>query len=216
MTNECTDRDLLIVEPEIFDGWRGTARLAAGDDGTIAGASFTSAAADFASAGVAAGMVLCVHAGAASEARRYEIVQVVSATELAVSVPRAYPDDDPIAPPAGEDLQYFIDTFAPQIAAAQNTLNEKLRRLGEPGGIDVTQYTDSELLRRAVATGALAGIFVARAANASAFDANWVKAEHYRARHVAAVGAMRLTIDADGDGFAERTRDLGNITLRRA
>ena len=217
MSNSCKDRDLLAIEPEIFAGGGfESQQLAAGSDGAISATTFSSASADFVAANVQPGFVLCIYSTVPAEGRCYEIISVDSTTTLTVSILRSEADGNAIAPPAGTNLKYQINTFAPQIAAAAATLHEKLRQIAEAEGISETDFVDSVQLRRAVALGALAAIFTARASNATGADANWVKAEHYRRQHIAATSAIRLAQDLDGDGVAERTRTLGNVSLRRA
>jgi len=216
MNNNCADRDLLAIEPGIFTGGGfDSQRIASGNDGTTNGTTFTSASADFTAAGAQAGMVLCVYETVPAEGVCYEIVSVNSPTELTVSVLRSDRNGPVVAPPAGNAQKYHITTFIPQIASVQSDLEERLRRMGEASGIDAGEFVDSPQLRKVVALGALAGIFAARASNASNADANWVKAEFYRRAHQEASSALRLARDADGDGFAEQTRALGDVTLRR-
>jgi len=217
MSNECKDRDLLAIEPSLFAGGGfQSQQLAAGTDGGLAGTTFTSAAADFGAAGVVAGMVLCVYTTAPAEARSCEVLSVDSDTSMTVSALRANADGAAIAPQPGSDLKYYVQTFQPQIASAEAALAEKLRQVSEAEGIAPSDFADSSQFGQAVALGALAAVFVARAANASDTDPHWIKAEFYRRRHVAAVAAIRLASDVNGDGVAERTRTLGNVTLRRA
>lgn len=217
MNNSCKDRDLLAIEPELFTGGGfESQQLAAGTDGAISATTFSSASADFVAANVQPGLVLCIYSTVPAEGRCYEIISVDSATTLTVSVLRPEADGSAIAPPAGTELKYQINTFAPQIAAAAATLHEKLRQIAEAEGISGTDFVESAQLRRAVALAALAAIFTARASNATGADANWVKAEHYRRQHIAATSAIRLAQDIDGDGLAEHTRTLGNVSLRRA
>ena len=216
MSESCKDRDLLAIEPGIFTGGGfESQQLTAGADGVVSATTFSSASADFVAANVQTGMVLCIYAAVPAEGRCYEIVSVDSATALTVSVLRAEGDGNAIAPPAGTSLKYQINTFAPQVSAAAATLHEKLRQIAEAEGISEADFADSAQLGRAIALGALAAIFTARAANATGADANWVKAEHYRRQHVAATAAIRLAQDTNGDGVAERTRTLGNVSLRR-
>ena len=187
-----------------------------GTDGIISDTSFTSASADFLSANVQAGMVLCIYPTVRTEALCYEIISIDPLLmSLTVSVLRADRDADAVAPPPGAELNYYIHTFMPQIADCEATLREKLRQIGEADGISATDFVDSSQLRKAIAFAALSSVFTARASNAADSDANWVKAEFYRRRHVTVVGALRLAKDIDGDGFAEQTRTLANISLRR-
>ncbi|MDY7011544.1 MAG: hypothetical protein SVV80_12455 [Planctomycetota bacterium] len=216
MANECKDRDLLAIEPDVFTGGGfGSQQMAAGVDGAFNGTTFTSILADFTASNIQAGMVLCVYSTIPAEGRFYEIISVDSSTSLTVSVLRTDRDAGAVAPSPGTNLKYYINTFAPQIADAEATLYEKLRRLGEAEGISSVEFVESSQLRKTVAFASLASVFTALASNAVADDANWVKAEFYRRQHVTALGALRLAEDIDGDGFAEHTRTLSNVSLRR-
>ncbi len=216
MTNECKDRDLLAVEPSVFTGGGfESQQLAAGEDGVIVGTAFSSPSASFVTAKIEPGMVLCAYSTVPAEARACEIVSVNSPTSLTVSALRCDRDGAAIPPPGGSNLSYYINSFGPQIAAAQATLYEKLRRISEAEGIIGAEYADSAQLRLTVAFAALAHVFVARASNATANDANWIKSVFYRRQHLSALSAIRLAKDCNGDGVAEQTRTVGNVSLRR-
>ena len=212
----CSDRDLLAIEPLVFLLGGGPAQeLSAGDDGAISGTTFSSAASHFESAGVQPGMVLAASPGAAAAGGAYEIVTVDSPTALRVSVLRADPQADRIAPPAGSELVFSIRTYRPQIRNVSDTMAEKLRQIVEVSGVASADFADSAQLAAACAHGVLAAVFVARAESASPADANWVKAEHYRREFLRLQLQLRLAVDSDADGVAERTRTLGNVSLRR-
>lgn len=217
MSPFCLDRDILSIEPVTYlgGGFASVQSLIAGSDGALAGTTFVSASSNFTTSGVQAGMVLATTATILSEGSAWEIVSVDSATQLTVSVLRADPDTPPIAPPAATNLTFCVRTLAPRIRAVSETLAEKLRHLAEVAGIDSADFADSNQLRRATACGTLAGVFLARADNARPDDANWIKAEHYRREFRQAQSHLRLAVDLDGDGTAEATRSLGNVTLRR-
>ena len=136
-------------------------RLAGGSDGAISGTTFTSVQADFDSTNILAGMVLCTYSTVPAEGCCYEIVSVDSATTMTVSILRESEDDQPVAPSTVTNQKYFIDTFAPQIAGVEASLNEKLRRFGEACGISPEEFADSSHMRKAVALGALAAVFTA-------------------------------------------------------
>ncbi|MHC4981545.1 MAG: hypothetical protein ACYTF6_00040 [Planctomycetota bacterium] len=216
MSEFCKDRDLQAVEPAIFltSGFP-CQELITGTDGVFSGTTFTSASSDFQAAGIVGGMVLCTYSTTPAEGSAFEIVSVDSATTLTVSVLRADPTADPVAPPAGSDLSFFIRTFAPQISGVSATLAEKMRLISEVSGIAQADFADSAQLARTCAYGTLASVFVARAENATPSDANWIKAEHYRNEFLRHQLQLRLVVDSDGDGQAEASRTLGNVTLRR-
>lgn len=217
MSNDCKDRDLLALEPAIFTGGVfDSQNLASGQDGATSGTTFSSEDADFAAAGVEAGMVLGVYSSSPAEPLCYEVVSVDSATALTVSVLRADEAADAIAPPAGSDQKFLVRTFAPQIANVRASLLERLRETGQAQAVSGGDFVESNQLRQAIALGTLAVVFTARASNSADKDANWAKAEFYRNRYAEAVSALRLASDTNGDGYAERTRSLGNINLRRS
>ncbi|HAU38846.1 MAG TPA: hypothetical protein DCX07_14160 [Phycisphaerales bacterium] len=217
MSEFCQDRDLLGIEPGLFLGGGFAAQqIAQGTGGQISGTTFTSPGSDFSAAGVAAGMVLCVYDASPDEGVPLEILAVPSATTLTVSVLRAEADGPAVPPAPGESLSFRVRTFRPQIRNASAALAEKLRQLAETAGVQSADFADSSQLRLTAAYLALAGVFVAQAQNAAAHDAHWIKAEHYRRESVRMQLQLRLAADEDGDGFAERTRTLGHVTLRRS
>ncbi|MBI5723192.1 MAG: hypothetical protein HZA50_04480 [Planctomycetes bacterium] len=213
----CKDRDILATEPVVFltSAFAGQ-KVAAGGDGVISGTSFSSVSADFTQARVEAGMVLCVYSTIPSEGAAYEILSVDSAAGLTVSVLRADESAAAIAPPAGTALKYQVLTYQPQIAALCAQLAEKLRTIVESSGINSADFADSAQLRQAAVCGTLAKIFAARAENSMPGDPNWIKSGHYAEQFAAMRLQLRLAVDADGDGLAEQTRSLGNVSLRRS
>ena len=217
MNEYCTDRDLLGIEPIVFlGGGFPCQELAGGQGGQLSGTTFQAAAGGFVSAGIKAGMVLCTYKTTPAEGSAWEIVGVLSPTQLSVSVLRA-DVGGPVTPPkVGSDLLYHVRTYACQFANVSAALGEKLRQISEVAGVAPADYARSVQLRLAAAYGALTEIFVARADNAEAYDANWLKAQHYRQLSREAQMRLRLVSDDDGDGRAERTRSLGNVTLKRS
>lgn len=215
MNNQCTDRDLLALEPSVFlAGAFASQQLIAGNSAGLSGGLLTRNGVDFAAAGLQAGMVVCLFTGAPTEGRLYEILAVPAPQTLSISVLRSQHDGPAIIPSDAPAISFCVQTFLPQIQAVQQTLQEKMRQLEEVAGIASAAFADSALLRQAVALGVLADLYTAAAAG-GANDANWTKAQDYRRRHAQAVSSLRLAQDVDGDGLAERTRALGNVGLRR-
>ena len=214
MNDYCQDRDLLSLEPAIFLGGSFvTQQMIGGSDGVSSGTTFTSAGSNFNSAAVQAGMVLTVYDAAASEGNAFEIVSVNSATALTVSILRADASIPPVAPKMSGH-SFFIRTFRPQIQGVSRTLEEKLTFFSEAHHIpaDKVAFADPDQLRSAAACGALSGIYLARAACATADDANWLKSEHYRQEFTKLRAQLRLTVDT---GARQQTHTLGNVLLRR-
>ena len=216
MNDFCLDRDLLALEPSVFLGTALAGQnLLAGTDGAIEVTTFSSESSDFQAAGVESGGVLCVYTTTPSEGLAVEIVSVDSATELTISVLRPDSLGTPTPPPPGDKLRFHIRTYKPQIRCLSESLAEKLRSMAEVHAVGTADFADSAQLRIATAHGALSAIFVARAENAADNDANWIKAQFYRSEFARLQSQLRLAVDADGDGVAERTRTLGNVNLRR-
>ncbi len=215
MSNYCQDRDLLGIEPIIFLGADfPSQRLIAGANAQISGTTFTCSG-DLSAAGVQVGMVLCTYSTTPAEGGAYEVDLVDSSTTMTVSVLRVDVDADPVAPPGQSGVSFHVRSYAVQIRSVSDTLGEKLRQISEVVGIAAADFAESAQLRLVTAYGTLADIFVARSENAEAYDANWIKARHYRQLHRDLLLQLRLAVDTDGDGEAERTRSLGNMTLRR-
>ena len=216
MSDYCTDRDLLSIEPVVFigDGFPGQ-KLIAGDTGNFTGTTFTISGASFTAAGIEAGMVLCAYENTPAEGGGYEVVSVASTTQLTASVLRVDTADPAIAPPVSSSVSYHIRSYAAQIRSVSTALGEKPRQVSETTPLATADFADSTQLRIATAYGTLAEIFTARADNAEPYDANWIKAQHYRQLFGQGQLQLRMAVDTDGDGFAERTRSLGNVTLKR-
>lgn len=216
MNEFCQDRDLLGIEPGLFLTACPTgSQLTSGSDGQLDGTTFTSTTADFPAAGVEAGMVLTVTTTIPSEGRAYEIISVDGAGQLTVSVLRASTEDAPVAPPAGGGLSFRVITYKPQIRRVCDSLAEKLRALVEAAPVAAEAHVDSAQLRLTAAYGTAATVFLARAESPSLTDPHWAKAERYQREFTRMQMQLRLAVDADGDGFAEQTRTLGNVRLRR-
>ena len=127
------DVDLLLWEPMLFRDYAYPSQtLCQGVDGVTSGTSFTSAGASFLSSAVKAGHVIYLYNSVIDSC--YEVVEVLSDTELTVSVLRHKETDDPIPPPGGSNLQYRISTFDPQ---AEEIGNDLLQYFGiYPDGSD--------------------------------------------------------------------------------
>lgn len=213
----CDDRDLLALEEVLFLGQANTTAglIGAGGGGTLGNGMFTATNCDFAAAGVQAGMVLTVYGSSPAEGLCYEIL-AVAPTQLQVSVLRADVSADAIAPANQSSVGFFVRTYRPQIRLASDALAEKLRRLAEASGVRDQEFAPSAQLRQAAAVAALAAIFTARSdGSRGAEDIHWIKARHYREELSRLQPQLRLSADLDGDGIAEHTRSLGNVTLRR-
>ena len=208
-----TDRDLLILEPNLFRdvAWAGQRRVDV-SDGVTNGAALTSATAAFEASGIRAGHVVVV------DAIPLEVIERVSDTELTVSLVRDDPDDAILPPPALNGAAVMVTTFGPQIAGVHEQL---LRALGiEIADLNASPnagaITNPRALARLESLGALHLTFAAAAALATDQDLLWAKAEMYRDRFIAQRNRLAVGIDLDGDGLPEATRRLNTMQLTRA
>jgi len=211
------DADILKYEPMLFGElhlpWQ---VLAAGTDGTLSGTTFSAAGADFAGAQVPAGGVVYMRSGDGSLDGVYEIVSVDSATELTVSVIRSDSDDDPISPPAGDDISYRISTFGPQASEAAFQLTEYFGiRPGNPASdIDVENVLDTQALRRASVFAVISSIY-AMLAGKSKDENFWNKSLYYQRLFERARERCRFSVDAGSDGLADVTKSGASGKLVR-
>jgi hypothetical protein len=211
------DADILKYEPMLFGElhlpWQ---VLAAGTDGTLSGTTFSAAGADFAIAQVLAGGVVYMRSGDGSLDGVYEIVSVDSAMELTVSVIRSDSDDDPISPPASDDISYRISTFGPQASEAAFQLTEYFGiRPGNPASdIDVENVLDTQALRRASVFAVISSIY-AMLAGKSKDENFWNKSLYYQRLFERARERCRFSVDAGSDGLADVTKSGASGKLVR-
>jgi len=217
MISFSNDADILKYEPMLFGElhlpWQ---VLAAGTDGTLSGTTFSAAGADFVSAQVLAGGVVYMRSGDGSLDGVYEIVSVDSATELTVSVIRSDSDDDPISPPAGDDISYRISTFGPQASETAFQLTEYFGiRPGNPASdIDVESVLDTQALRRASVFAVVSSIY-AMLAGKSKDENFWNKSLYYQRLFERARERCRFSVDAGSDGLADVTKSGASGKLVR-
>jgi hypothetical protein len=143
----------------------------------------------------------------------YEIVSVVSATELTVSVLRVKTDDDPIAPPDASSVSYRVSTFAPM---AEEVGTELMEYFGVAVGdseeeIGVDDILDKEVLRRASTFLVVSRIYAALTSGV-ADEHLWKKNSYYQKLFERARERCQIDIDSDGDG--ERDIALGRGSSR--
>ena len=210
-----TDRDLVILEPNLFRdvGWVGQ-RLCKGT-ATISGTTLTMSGVDVAldAAGIGAGHVVCV--GGTS----YEVIARLSASTLTISRPRGSVTDPILPPSAATAVEAFVTTFVPQIAIVERQI---LRMAGiepedtAPDALAASAIVNPGSLTMLTALGALHLVYAAAGASAGG-AADWMseRAAMYRERFGAARQSVRVLIDLNGDGVADATRRLNVMQLVR-
>jgi hypothetical protein len=225
MANFAADRDLLVLEPNLFRdvGWVGQ-RLSRGT-GTVAGTPPTTltiaspeVALDTAGVGgVGAGHVVVV-AGVS-----YEVVARLSATQLTISRLRESMGAANIPATPITAVECSIVTFAPQIAMAHA---EIVRLAGlefsgtaaaaeAAGANDEAKVVKEPGVVRLEALGALAIIWAAASGLLGASSPGHQRAEWYRERFVRERERVGIRVDLNGDGIAEEVRGLSAGRMRR-
>lgn len=210
-----TDRDLLVLEPNLFRdvGWLGQ-RLCDGT-ATVSGTALTLTSSPSAGdAGVTAGHVVVIGGLA------LEVLARTGPTSLTISKLRADPGDPAITPGAIGVTSAQVWTLAPQIAVAHGQI---LRLLGiEPGASPALpgQATESQIVRprslwllEALLT--LNLVYASAAALSGADSPVAQRAEHYRQRAAAERARAVAYLDTNGDGQAEVARYVGVACLSR-
>jgi hypothetical protein len=209
------DRDVLVLEPNVFRdlAWAGQ-RLSRGS-GSISGTTLTIASPEVAldTADVAAGHVAVVGG------TPYEVVARLSSTQLTISRLRERVTDAAIPPTGATNQETSITTFRPQIALVESQV---LRMAGfEPDGSERPGRLPSSAVRvdaeltRLVCLGALAVIWSAASGLLGERSAGWSRAEWYRRRFEEERTRVSVAVDAGGDGVIEARRALRSVSMIR-
>jgi len=210
--NFSTDRDLLPLEPEAFTDapLLGQTRVDV-HDGQLEGTTLTSAAADFAAAGVEPGHVVLLGR------TPFEVIDRPDAGTLTVSLPRTRTDSPPLPAPhleADAPLRVRMRTFAPQAALVRDAL---MRMLGlSPDDEDAVLSLGA--MARLEALGTLDLIYQLAATLTDDDQHSAIlrrKAAHHRAAFLHARRAARIAIDTDADGHPNEHRRPGLLKLQR-
>ena len=212
-----TDRDLLILEPRVFNdlGWIGQ-RLHRATNATMlaGGVGVTDASGPFAGLGIGAGRVLVING------TPVEIASIDSPTQATISLVRASAADAPIPARAlSGTVTIECFTFAPQIAQAHDRI---IRALGlalgptvEGGGPGEDRIVNAGDVARVIALGALHLILAAATPLVADPSGVRAKAEAYRERFAAARRGLVAEIDLDGDGIADAARRVSLVHMVR-
>jgi len=217
MVKFSSDVDILKYEPVLFGELHLPSQVrAAGTGAGLSGTTLTGEGADFVGADVEAGGVVYLRSHDGLLDGLYEIVSVDSATELTISILRADTGDDPVAPPAADDLSYRISTLRPQAVEAACDLTAYFGiQPGNPTSvISVEQVIDTEVLRRVSVFAIISCVYAMWAGQAKS-DSFWEKSLHYQRLFEKARRQCHLAVDLGTDGIADVTRAGGAIKLVR-
>lgn len=211
--NFSTDRDLLAIEPAVFEDvpFAAQKRLRVAD-ASVSGTTLTSAGADFVTAQVDAGSVVLI-AGLA-----FEVLSRTDANTLVISLPRTHITDPGIPGGDGIGLELIARTFAPQAELVHDSL---LRLVGiDPEDADAALTESSilsvALMARIEALGTLERVYAGAASLLGDNDTLLMKAGEYRGRFRRACAGAVVSLDTDGDGLADRRLPLGTTRFTRA
>lgn len=203
------DIDLMKFEPNVFGAWFLSSQAhCGGTGGIVAGTQFTAAGVDFVASGVAPGGVIWLQSPDETIKGAFEIVEVLDAGHLTVSVVRT--DNAQPAMPVGaaSGLTWRIVSYAPQ---GYEVLWQLSQRLGlAPGSAgadyDVDDIVNPDALRQASVFGILYLIFQALYEGLDGQDILDLKGQYYRQRYDEAVSRVRVKLDTDDDdNDAEQT-----------
>jgi hypothetical protein len=207
-----TDRDLLVLEPNVFHEVPLVAqqRLRV-TDAVVTGTTVSSAAGDFASAQVGGGSVVLINQVA------YEVISRVDDHTLGISLPRSTQADSAIPGGDGSALELIARTFAPQAELVHDGLLYLLGIDAEDPDAVVTEQAIVSLavMKNLEVLGTLERVYRGAAMLVGENEMLLVKAEEYRRRFREACAASTVLIDADGDGHVEERRYMGVRALAR-
>lgn len=207
------DRDLLLLEPNIFRdvAWVGQRLL--NTTGSSSGSLLTITTGDFAAVGVGAGNVVIY------DATPCEVTSVVAGNKVNVSLIRADPSGAVIPPPALGTKSVVVPTFRPQLQLAHTQV---LRMLGieptdaaEIGALTEERIVNQRTLWLVTALSALHLIYAAAAALSGPDSPLGERSEMYRRLFAEERKLVAAKIDTNGDGVADATRRMNVIQLMR-
>ena len=215
--NFATDRDLLMLEPNLFVDvpFLSQQRLRV-TDGVLSGTTLTSVTADFSAARVEAGSVVLI--GRTGEmAVAHEVIGCPDAHTLTVSLPRSAVGDPAIASRSGTGLEVTVRTFTPQAALVHNVLLQMLEL--DPVSAVPGQGEDAivslSVMSRLEVLGTLEQIYTAAAGLLGDSSNLMRKAKFYQERFASGVRKATVLLDLDGDGYADVRRRLDVVNLVR-
>lgn len=208
MISFSSDVDVAKFEPGVFGSWFLSSQvLCSGSNGIVAGTQFTASGVDFSAAQVAAGCVIYLESADGAIKGAFEIADVIDSTHLTVSVLRASTEQAAIPIGSASGLTWRIVTYAPQAYEVLFQLSQKLGL--SPGCPDaagsVNDITNPAALRQASVFGILAAVFEALYTGADGQTVLVEKKEQYQWQFGKAVERLRVKIDTDDDGDADKT-----------
>jgi hypothetical protein len=213
------DVDLLKFEPGLFSGSYFPGQvLCKGANGVLSGTTFTASGENFTGKGVAAGGVIFLQSLDGMINAAYEIVSVNSATQLTISIVRG--DSEQAAIPVGNasGLIYRIATFAPQAVEAMVEITTwiGLRPGAAEAGYGVEDIFDIKPLHLLSAYRVLVMIFATLCGTEEGTDKTYTqKRDYYLSLYNSTLQRIRIALDTNHDGTAEKIITGGSVRLVR-
>lgn len=211
-----TDRDLLVIEPNLFRDYFWVGQRLTRGVGSVSGTTLSIAAPEvaFDAANVGAGHVVCVNGVG------YEVTARLSATQLTISRVRAEGSTAIVPPSAATSVECWVATFAPQI---EMTHRQVLRMAGivpgpgpyAAGEVGEGAVTNAAELVRLEALGALHLIHSAASAGAAMDAPAARRASLYRRLFGDERSRVRVEVDTNGDGVGDAVRGLNVVVVGR-
>lgn len=210
------DRDLLLLEPNLFRDASWAGQLLVSGSGNVSGTTLTLTVydVDFDSARVDAGYVVLV------DGTPYEVLARLSATTVTISRLRVDPNESALTPSPVTSKPVTVMTFRPQVSIAHAQVLRMLgiepASTGESGAITDSDITNPEDLVLVECFAALHMIFAAVSSLSSPTSPLVERMEMYRQRFATERQRAAALIDTNGDGLADATRRLNIIHLTRS
>lgn len=213
-----SDVDLMKFEPNVFGSWFLSSQvLCGGDDGLVAGTQFAASGVDFTACGIQPGSVIWLQSTDGAISGAFEIVDILDAGHLTVSVVRTSDEQAAIPVGSASGLTWRIVSYAPQ---GYEVLWRISQQLGlSPGCADaaftVDDIVNAGSLRQASVFGILAMIFGALYEGTEGQAVLNEKAEQYQYYFEEAIRRVQVKVDTDGDDQADETVYPGVVCLVR-
>lgn len=211
--NFATDRDLLILEPNLFRDLPFVSQQRfTSTDAELTNASLSSASANFTSLGVTTGDVVLVND------QPLEVLARNHATTLSVSMIRNRITDAAIVPADVSEATLVVRTFGPQITLVHDMLMAMLSidRDDPDALLGEDAITSTQTMTQLETLATLERIFSAAQALTGDNETVTAKARHYHHAFRQVRVAAYVQIDSDGDGTADTIQQPGIGKLTRS
>lgn len=207
------DRDVLALEPTVHVQLPFLGQTLMRGTGSVTGGILTLTSGSFAFTGLAAGYVVVV------DRTPLEVIDVLSATTMAVSLLRDSESSAVRRPTDGLQGGVLACTFMPQIAMVHRQLLAMINvkpTAGPDGSVGESAITNPQELSHLEAIGALHLVYAAASAASPQSLALMQRTQFYKDRFALERWRVCVELDLDGDGLADARRSFQVAHLARA